>query len=123
MKENKRKALVAKLGKRVADLRRQQGLTQQELAARFKTPKIVDSVMGKLEQGRAIPSVERLAEIAEALGVDLAELFVFDEPRADEWRSLHRRVMSMIRQRPIEDVEAALDVLSAFLRRRARERR
>lgn len=54
------------LGLRIAILRRQQGLSQAELARR---PHISASAVGMYEQGRREPSLDILVAMAEELGV------------------------------------------------------
>jgi transcriptional regulator with XRE-family HTH domain len=64
--------LVAILGKRIASLRRRAGLTQEDLAEASLYS--VDFI-GLVERGINAPSVERLPDIADALGVQVWELF------------------------------------------------
>lgn len=59
------------LGERIYRLRKQKGLTQGELAALLNVSK---PTVWAWEQGRAKPIEERMAAIAEALGVDGDEL-------------------------------------------------
>lgn len=59
------------LGQNIQRLRKERGLLQQELAERVGIEPVSVS---RLETGASLPSVVRLAEIAEALDVSLAEL-------------------------------------------------
>ena len=63
--------VVAEIGRRVAGLRVEQGLTQPELAAAAGIPV---SGLGVVERGGRPANVLRLWRIASALGVTLAEL-------------------------------------------------
>jgi transcriptional regulator with XRE-family HTH domain len=62
------------LGKRIADLRKANGLSQEALAAksRYST-----EFIGLVERGLNSPSVAGLARIANALGVEVKDLFDF----------------------------------------------
>lgn len=62
------------LGKRIAELRRAKGLSQEQLAAksRYST-----EFISLVERGVNAPSVGGLARIAKALKVDIKELFEF----------------------------------------------
>ncbi len=60
------------LGKNIADFRRQAKLTQEQLAE--KTDYSVDFI-GLVERGVNAPTVARLADISNALGVELWQLF------------------------------------------------
>jgi len=62
------------LGKRIAELRRASGLSQEQLAAktRYST-----EFVSLVERGLNAPSVAGLARIAKALEVEIKELFDF----------------------------------------------
>ena len=64
---------VISLGKRVAWLRRRTGLKQEELAEACSYS--VDFI-GLIERGINAPTVDRLADIASALGVEVWQLFL-----------------------------------------------
>jgi transcriptional regulator with XRE-family HTH domain len=70
--------LTLLLGKQIAHFRRQAGLTQEQLAE--KTGYSVDFI-GLVERGVNAPTVERLQDIADALGVEVWELFKLSEAR------------------------------------------
>jgi transcriptional regulator with XRE-family HTH domain len=62
------------LGKRIAELRRAKGLSQEQLAAktRYST-----EFISLVERGLNAPSVAGLARIAKALRVEIRDLFAF----------------------------------------------
>ncbi len=62
------------LGRRIAELRRSKGLSQEQLAAktRYST-----EFISLVERGLNAPSVAGLARIAKALKVEIKELFDF----------------------------------------------
>ena len=59
-------------GKTVASLRKQRGISQEDLAFRSG---ISRSYMGVIERGEKSPSVDTIARVARGLGMSLAELF------------------------------------------------
>lgn len=70
--ENLRK----KFGKRLRTLRRQAGLTQEQLA---EAAEISVDFLSLIERGINAPSFENLDKLATALGVHVRELFNFSD--------------------------------------------
>ncbi|OJU36660.1 MAG: XRE family transcriptional regulator [Rhizobiales bacterium 68-8] len=62
----------ARLGERLRQLRRERGLTLQEVATRSG---LAVSTVSKVERGLMAPTYDRFSQLAEGLGVDIAELF------------------------------------------------
>jgi transcriptional regulator with XRE-family HTH domain len=67
-----------RMGRRIRELRRERGLTQEQLGERAH---LSYKFIGEIERGVANPTVATLISISEALNVDVAHLF---EPRASE---------------------------------------
>ena len=68
------RAIVAQiLGRRVRFLRAQLGITQQELASRFR-PRIDRSFVSRLERGLVLPRLATCVQLAAGLSVTLSEL-------------------------------------------------
>ncbi len=66
-------SIYEKLGSRIRQLRKQQQLSQEELAAKAQ----VDlTSISEIESGLRNPSLKTLHKIARALNVSLAELFL-----------------------------------------------
>lgn len=63
------------LGRKIADARRDAGLTQNDLARRVG---VTAQAVSKWEQGRSCPDIAILDEIADALGISLFELLGMD---------------------------------------------
>jgi len=63
------------LGQRIQKLRKQKKFTQEQLAEIIG---IDPKNISKIENGNNYPTSENLAAIAEALGVEVYELFVFN---------------------------------------------
>lgn len=63
------------VGTRVKSLRKQLGITQQELAKRIE---VTENYITQIESGRKVPSLKRLGRIAEELGVQTSTLLADD---------------------------------------------
>ena len=59
------------LGRKIAESRRNAGMTQNALAAKVG---VTAQAVSKWEQGRSCPDIAILDEIADALGISLFEL-------------------------------------------------
>lgn len=70
-----------RVGKRIKELRKQAGMTQEQLANQAH---IDPQHMSRLERGMYFPSLETLELIAQNLGVLLKDLFVFPEDETAE---------------------------------------
>ena len=68
------KAIEKQFGERVRELRTNRGLSQEELA--FKSG-VHRTYLGGIERGERNPSLKNISAIAEALSVDISELFLF----------------------------------------------
>lgn len=56
------------MGRRIRDLRRARGMTQQQLARRAN---ISGSFLGLIERGKKTPALETLVDLCNALGTDM----------------------------------------------------
>ena len=63
-----------KLGAKIAYLRKSKRYSQEKLAEKTDISEIY---MGQIERGEANPTLEKLITIADALGVEIKELFTF----------------------------------------------
>lgn len=80
------------LGTRIRSLRRERDITQSVLAEKCG---LSNNFIALLERGRGAPSIETLEKLARALGVSIADLFEFAEPRGkqDEREKVIRRLL------------------------------
>ena len=99
-------------GLRVQALRRRRGLTQEALAEAIG--KSVDTI-SNVERGAGSPRVETALDIANTLGVTLAELFDVEE-RADDRGREHRKAIEKIVALVGDQDEATLQALGELLR-------
>ena len=63
------------LGKRIKELRKEKGLTQEQLA---ETVGIEPNNLSRIEKGRNYPTPENLLKIANALNVSVDKLYIFE---------------------------------------------
>ena len=70
----KNEQLSLKIGKKIRLLREDKGFSQEELAANSNMG--VNSI-GRIEQGKANPTLHSLNQISLAMNVDITELFNF----------------------------------------------
>lgn len=64
--------LRTRFGKRLRKIRREKDITQEQLA---ETIGVTGEFISNLERGKSAPSFETVEKLAEALGVDVEELF------------------------------------------------
>ncbi len=69
-----RKSAQQKLGSKLKELRKQSGLTQEELGFMIKLDR---SYISGVERGVRNPSIKNVAKIARALNVKISELINF----------------------------------------------
>jgi transcriptional regulator with XRE-family HTH domain len=80
------------LGKRIQELRRKQGLTTGELAARVH---VTSGFISQLEHGKTDPSLHTLQRVAAALQVPLSYLLLEDNPKPQVVRKQDRHVVHL----------------------------
>jgi transcriptional regulator with XRE-family HTH domain len=68
------KAFRGKLGERIQKLRKEKGITQEELASMTSLDRVS---IGYIEQGIRAPKLRTLLAIAKALKIEVKELFSF----------------------------------------------
>ena len=79
------------VGKRIQKYRKQSSLTQEALAELIG----IDTIsLSKIETGRNYPTSENITKLANALGVEIYELFVDDALKSNE--QLLKEIMSDI---------------------------
>lgn len=84
-----------KFGKRIAELRTKRKMTQEQLA------ELIDystNHISKLELARTNPSFSIIVKIADALHVDLKDLFDFEETNKNE--NIIKEINSILRDNP-----------------------
>ena len=102
-----------KLGQRIAMLRRQAQLTQAALA---ESVGVANETISRLERGTAMPSLSRMDKIADALGVELSEVFQFRDRETAKDKATDR-LLSIVRRKTADDIEMIADVATRVLSR------
>ena len=72
MADTQEKVLMRAFGKRVSELRRKRGMTQEQLAAKIDTHV---TTIAFIEGGTKFVRLSTLRKLAQALGVEIKELF------------------------------------------------
>lgn len=113
------KNLQSMFGKRVKQLRKEQGYSQNEFAV---AADITQAYLSRVERGLANPQLDNIEKIASCLGISLSELFTFDtenlapiELRAEE---KVQRLISAIQSLPINSTVEIYDSLSHQIKRK-----
>ena len=103
--------ILTRLGTRIRELRTKKGLSQSRLA---ELAGINDKYLGEVERGTNNISVRKLTQIAEAIGVEVQELFdsahladretlvsdlrgIIDSASDDQLQTIYRVVLDVVR--------------------------
>ena len=100
------KVIGRTVGRRIAEQRRLAGFSQARLAERLN---LSPETISRLETASAMPSIGRLASIADALEIELEQLFRTRKTGDPRDRAIERLVWLMSR-RTAEDVEMLIDI-------------
>jgi len=95
------------LGQRIRSLRNTKGWTQQELGEHAD---VNYKFVGEIERGQQNPSFAVLVKIAVALGVELQELFRFEQEAIDR-KQLEAQIIAIFRSLSDGDLNRMLSVL------------
>ncbi|WP_088102030.1 helix-turn-helix domain-containing protein [Halalkalibacter urbisdiaboli] len=97
------------IGERLRKLRKEQGLSQEELAHKaFLHP----TYIGQLERGEKNPTVETVEKVANALQISLADLFRFSTTNEND---VIDQLMVQLHSISKEDQETLMKVVSVLL--------
>ncbi len=101
------------IGARIARIRRERGITQEQLAERVDT---VSQTIRRIERGHTTPPLGRLLNIADALGVPMLELFeAADAPITEPVRDMDEAmVVDLYRATPEDKRAHLLAVMRTF---------
>jgi transcriptional regulator with XRE-family HTH domain len=99
------------LGKRIRDLRKIQGMTQQKLGGKADMDY---KYLGAIERGEKNPSIDNLAKIAASLKVELHELFVF-EHETDDQKELKSMIDGMLKDASKKEFGTIYRIIKAIL--------
>ena len=99
-------------GELIAELRRKQGLTQQQLADKLN---LSNKTISKWESGSGSPDISNLPVLAEALGISVDELLggKLNEPKLDT--NTHKDDSPRKELTPIQKMEILIITLAASI--------
>lgn len=81
------------MGMTIASLRREQGMTQAELAAKMG---VTDKAVSKWERELSCPDIKSLPKLAEILGISVDKLMQAEAPGPEEERKNDRRLHGIV---------------------------
>ena len=102
----------AALGSRIKALRRQRGLSQEQLASKAD---ITAQYVSNIERGRENPTLDLLLRLAAALRVSPVDVFDFDAQALDR-RTLQAEIRKLTDTQDLERLRLAVKLLRAVLR-------
>ncbi len=105
-----------KLGLRISWLRSQAHMTQEKLAERTK---LNINMINRIERGDRAPSLESLEKIAEALGIDLAQMLNFDGKRlktSTEGEKERLRLCKLLKDKKSDQIKKIYKIAKVVLR-------
>lgn len=105
------KDLRRKLGARLKEIRKARGLTQESLAEKVD---LTPQYLSRLEAGHQSPSVETVARLAEALDLELCELFDFGHQGTV--KEVRERLRKLIQESNEQKLRLGLKLLHALSR-------
>lgn len=97
-----------RVGRRVRELRQRARLSIDQLAERAG---VTHESVGRLERAVSPPNLRTLEQVARALGVDLAALFVDTVPGTTNLPAPVREIVARLEGRPEADLERARAVI------------
>ncbi len=103
-------------GERLRQLRRERGLTQEEVALRAD---ITTSYYGQLERNIANPTISMLDRICEVMGVSITDIFTDSITNLLGIDSLSMRILHFINDKTDEEKETALALLKTAFKLRS----
>jgi len=98
-----------KLGKRIQELRKLRGLTQSKLAEMIDVEVVTIS---RIENGSRFPKRENLENLADALNVEIKDLFDFEHNQTKAF--LVKEIQKMIKLAKVEDLRYIYKLLKSY---------
>ena len=101
---------IQMIGIRIAEIRKQKCLTQEALAGKMEvSPKYLSSI----ERGKENPTLNMLVNLADALEVDLGEIFTFIQ--IEDPKKRKALLESLLKKADNEQLKLALKVLKVVI--------
>lgn len=100
-------------GERLRDLRRERGLTQEEVALRAD---ITTSYYGQIERGSANPSVALLEKICAVMGISISDIFTDADTNPLNIDALSMQIIHQLNGKSDEEKELILSMIKTAFR-------
>jgi transcriptional regulator with XRE-family HTH domain len=101
---------IQMIGIRIAEIRKQKGLTQEALAGIMEvSPKYLSSI----ERGKENPTLNMLVNLADSLEVDLGQIFTFIQIEDPKRRKA--LLESLLKNADAEQLKLALKILKVVI--------
>lgn len=110
--EDKVKEIKALFGMRIKELRKNRGLSQEELAEKAD---VSSKYLSRIEMGQYFPSMDVLIKLADVLNVDIKDLFEFSH-KAPSQRELKETLNSLLKELDEDKLRIAVKLLRAVVR-------
>ncbi len=102
-----------KIGKFISTMRKEQGLTQRQLADKLL---ISDKTVSKWECGKGMPEVSLMLPLCDALGINLNELFSGEKlTDADYKKKAEENIMNLVKEKSESKKKIILSVIVMVL--------
>ncbi|MDA8171750.1 MAG: helix-turn-helix transcriptional regulator [Nitrospiraceae bacterium] len=99
------------IGKRISELRRKQGLSQEQVAGRAD---INPNYLSRIERGKENPTLDMLIKLAHALGTEMWEMFDFSH--IGNRKDLQKTIQNLAQSADETSLRLALKVFRAITR-------
>ncbi len=104
---------VFNYGERLRSLRRERGLTQEEVALRAD---ITTSYYGQIERGSANPSVTLLEKICAVMGISISDIFTNADTNPLTIDALSMQIIHQLNGKSDEEKELILSMIKTAFR-------
>ena len=102
--------LTLKFGKRLKELRKKAGLSQQQLAELVGMESLNN--ISKLENGEQLPKKENLEKLCKALNIEAKELFDFGHFKSKD--DLIKEINDIFSKATLKDIQYFYRVINAY---------
>lgn len=99
------------IGLRIKELRKNKGLSQEELAEKADTS---PNYLSRMERGTENPTLEMLIKLSRSLGVEMWELFDFGHEGSQ--KEVKESLMQFIKEADEEKIRLTAKIMRAVLR-------
>lgn len=92
---------LIKIGKFIADKRREKNITQDELAQKLY---ITDRAVSKWERGLSLPDVDKMLDLCNILGININELLIGEEINMEDYeKKTEELLLEMAKQEEVKN--------------------